>query len=194
MVNTTALTTGGFGIDCARCHKSFYNQSIDSTALVDACSGEVALGIPSTPAMTIYMGVKLNENDINFAIGAIAQRGVLFTPTAPNSPVRDEGSKFYFTPYNSMGFMDARASLSWQFNGDRTPLSDPYSSSRVSWILDKDYGGYRIGTILNLEYDTSGYTREMYICTSNPTAAPTPLPTPVRQLNDKSTIIKSLTK
>jgi hypothetical protein len=81
---------------------------------------------------------------------------VVFTKTAKNTPNLHNGAYWYYTPdveySRSMGF--APNSTIYQRNDDEFDLSN---NQRVSWFLNIQLGGYRLGSLYHLNGNTRYY-------------------------------------
>jgi hypothetical protein len=102
----------------------------------------------------LCLGGRDNTNDVLLVV-ACGLCDVVFTKTATKTPNPHNGAYWYYTPdildSRSMGF--APNSTIKQANNDYFDLSN---NQRVSWFLNVQAGGWRLGSLTDL-YDTRYY-------------------------------------
>jgi hypothetical protein len=116
---------------------------------------------------------------------AAAPTAQVFTETEINTPQLLNGTYWYNTPNQSIGFAPTNTIQQMQADAyESTFLGDAVSSPlRLSWHLYGD-GGWRLGDVLMLN-DSAAYFKQVW--TWNGPAAPPPAPKPVETYVRKST-------
>ena len=97
----------------------------------------------------------------SFKLGAFDTSTVILTQTLLNTPHLSNGVYWYFTPSFSFGF--SRDAL---INQDKADNLSTDGDARLSWHLDLNVGGFRLGSILNspnLNFATD-YMKAIYNC------------------------------
>lgn len=106
-------------------------------------------------------------------LAAAAPTSAVFTETVLNTPQLINGTYWYNTPSNSIGFAPT-ATIS-QNTADQVDTS---SVLRLSWHLNNIEGGWRLGSLTELNSSTA-YLKQVW--SWNGPAAPAPAPVYVRQ-------------
>ena len=106
------------------------------------------------PSTVLCLGGRDSTNDVLLVVSC-GLCSVVLTPTAKNTPNLHNGAYWYYSPdiilSQSMGF--APTATINQYNTD---TYDTSNNQRVSWNLDNGYGGWRLGSLMNL-YNNSPY-------------------------------------
>jgi hypothetical protein len=101
------------------------------------------------PTTSLCLGGRDSTNDVLLVVSC-GLCSVVFTKTAKNTPNIHNGAYWYYTPdvndSRSMGF--APNSTIDQRNPDYFDLSN---NQRVSWRLNTQWGGYRLGSLIDLD-------------------------------------------
>jgi hypothetical protein len=92
----------------------------------------------------------------NILLAAAAPTAQVFTETVGNTPQLLNGAYWYNTQFTSIGF--APTATITQTNADSR---DPLDPLRLSWHLDNEIGGWRIGAIINLNGSTA-YLKQVW--------------------------------
>ena len=149
---------------CTTCYETQYS-AVTTAIIIDQCTGPILFVGASRPW------------DSTFPLGAYGLSSEIHIRTELNKPHLSNGVKWYFTPGESFGFLDSRASLN-QLSAD---YQGNYSDSRLSWHLDNYTGGYRAGANVDLNRDTT-FRKSIYNCPNfefgNGSMSPSPMPTP----------------
>jgi hypothetical protein len=107
------------------------------------------------PTTILCLGGRDSTNDVLLVVSC-GHCSVVFTKTAKNTPNTHNGAYWYYSPdcngCLSMGF--APNSTINQWNPDTFDLSN---NQRVSWFLNIQWGGYRLGSLINLANDIRYY-------------------------------------
>jgi len=106
------------------------------------------------PSTVLCLGGRDSTNDVLLVVSC-GLCSVVLTPTAKNTPNLHNGAYWYYSPdisgSQSMGF--APNATITQRDADSYDLSN---NQRVSWLLYVGYGGWRLGSLIDL-YDNSRY-------------------------------------
>ena len=94
-----------------------------------------------------------------FKLGAFDLSSVILTQTLRNTPNLSNGVYWYFTPSLSFGF--SRNPLILQNEADVSPID---GDARLSWHLDLNVGGFRLGSIPPYLNDATTYQKAIYNC------------------------------
>ena len=104
----------------------------------------------------VFVGAKSSSSSSTFALGAFGTSNVFTVPFSTDTAYYDSGGAYWFRcypqPYNCFGF--ASSSRVTLLGGDYGEGSDD-CASRLSWNLDQSTGGYRVGCIIQLWYDST---------------------------------------
>ncbi len=103
------------------------------------------------PTTILCLGGRESTNDVLLVVSC-GLCSVVFTKTAKNTPNLHNGAYWYYTPHYSMGF--APNSTINQVNCDDFDRSN---NQRVSWHSSGSIGGWRLGSVLHLDYNTRYY-------------------------------------
>ena len=111
----------------------------------------------------------------SFLLGAFDLSSVIHTQTPLNSPTESNGVYWFFTPSASFGFSQ-NANIQEGSAG-----TDIEGETSLSWHLDLNVGGYRLGSIRGLN-DSTDYMKAIYNCptpdeTNPPSLDPISTPT-----------------
>ncbi|CAF0727637.1 unnamed protein product [Brachionus calyciflorus] len=132
------LTYNGFRIVYEALYSHRLNSS-DLTGLRNQCNLNSVICVG---------GSKVGSSILHLA--ACANCLSVLTETPLNSP-RKVGSAFWhFTPKESFGFAPNS-----EINQNNADFSNHYDNSRLSWHIDRNGGGWRLGSIIYLNNDTS---------------------------------------
>jgi hypothetical protein len=125
----------------------------------------------------ILAGKAVGSSTITLA--AAAQTSAVFTETVLNTPQLLNGTYWYNTPSNSIGFAPT-ATIS-QNTADQ---QDTSSVLRLSWHLNNTQGGWRLGSLTELNYSTA-YLKQVWTWNGvSTTPAPALAPVYVRQTSN----------
>jgi hypothetical protein len=116
-------------------------------------------------------------------LAAAAPTSAVFTVTVLNTPQLLNGTYWYNTPSNSIGFAPT-ATISQNIADQQ----DTSSVLRLSWHLNNTQGGWRLGSLTELNYETA-YLKQVWTwngvsTTPAPASAPAPAPVYVRQTSN----------
>jgi hypothetical protein len=112
-------------------------------------------------------------------LAAAAPTSAVFTETVLNTPQLINGTYWYNTPSNSIGFAPT-ATIS-QNTADQVDTS---SVLRLSWHLNNIEGGWRLGSLTELNSSTA-YLKQVWTWNGvSTTPAPAPAPVYVRQTSN----------
>ena len=126
----------------------------------------------------ILAGKAVGSSTITLA--AAAQTSAVFTETVINTPQLLNGTYWYNTPNQSIGFaptgtiLQGSADIEERFSG---------GDLRLSWHLISNQGGWRLGSVTELNYSTA-YLKQVWSwdgTRAGPAPAPAPAPVFVRQ-------------
>ena len=123
---------------CNECYNAMYSE-VTTTDKLSQCAGPI-----------LFVGAK-KDNTSTFLLGAYGLSSEIQTLTEIDKPHLSYGVKWYKTSGYSFGFLDRRGQL-LQSTAD---TGVDYPDSRLSWHLDQNVGGYRIGTLKELNGDSA---------------------------------------
>jgi hypothetical protein len=125
----------------------------------------------------ILAGKAVGSSTITLA--AAAPTSAVFTVTVLNTPQLLNGTYWYNTPSNSIGFAPT-ATISQNIADQQ----DTSSVLRLSWHLNNTQGGWRLGSLTELNYSTA-YLKQVWTWNGvSTTPAPAPAPVYVRQTSN----------
>ena len=127
----------------------------------------------------ILSGKAVGSSTITLA--AAAPTSAVFTETVLNTPQLLNGTYWYNTPSNSIGFAPT-ATISQNIADQQ----DTSSVLRLSWHLNNTQGGWRLGSLTELNYSTA-YLKQVWTwngVSTTPAPAPAPAPVYVRQTSN----------
>jgi hypothetical protein len=110
-------------------------------------------------------------------LAAAAPTSAVFTETVLNTPQLINGTYWYNTPSNSIGFAPT-ATISQNIADQQ----DTSSVLRLSWHLNNTQGGWRLGSLTELNYSTA-YLKQVWTWNGVSTT-PAPAPVYVRQTSN----------
>jgi hypothetical protein len=124
----------------------------------------------------ILAGKAVGSSTITLA--AAAQTSAVFTETVINTPQLLNGTYWYNTPNKSIGFAPTGTILQ-----NPADIEDRFSGGdlRLSWHLLSNQGGWRLGSLIDLNYSTA-YLKQVW--TWNGPTASAPAPVYVRQTSN----------
>jgi hypothetical protein len=104
----------------------------------------------------LCLGGRDSTNDVLLVVSC-GLCSVVFTKTAAYTPNLHNGAYWYYTPdcsdtCQSMGFAPNST-----INQDNPDTFDKSNNQRVSWRLNTQWGGYRLGSLIDLDYNTRYY-------------------------------------
>jgi len=114
-------------------------------------------------------------------LAAAAPTSAVFTETVLNTPQLLNGTYWYNTPSNSIGFAPT-ATISQNIADQQ----DTSSILRLSWHLNNIQGGWRLGSLTELNYSTA-YLKQVWTwngVSTTPAPALAPAPVYVRQTSN----------
>jgi hypothetical protein len=112
-------------------------------------------------------------------LAAAAPTSAVFTETVLNTPQLLNGTYWYNTPSNSIGFAPT-ATISQNIADQQ----DTSSVLRLSWHLNNIQGGWRLGSLTELNYSTA-YLKQVWTWNGvSTTPAPALAPVYVRQTSN----------
>jgi hypothetical protein len=123
----------------------------------------------------ILSGKAVGSSTITLA--AAAPTSAVFTVTVLNTPQLLNGTYWYNTPSNSIGFAPT-ATISQNIADQQ----DTSSVLRLSWHLNNTQGGWRLGSLTELNYSTA-YLKQVWTWNGVSTT-PAPAPVYVRQTSN----------
>jgi uncharacterized membrane protein len=107
------------------------------------------------PTTILCLGGRDSTNDVLLVVSC-ALCSVVLAKTEKNTPNLHNGAYWYYSPdangSRSIGF--APNSTINQYNADGI---DQFNNQRVSWHLTGSVGGFRLGSLINLDDDTRYY-------------------------------------
>ena len=125
----------------------------------------------------ILSGKAVGSSTITLA--AAAPTSAVFTVTVLNTPQLLNGTYWYNTPSNSIGFAPT-ATISQNIADQQ----DTSSVLRLSWHLNNTQGGWRLGSLTELNYSTA-YLKQVWTWNGvSTTPAPALAPVYVRQTSN----------
>jgi hypothetical protein len=125
----------------------------------------------------ILSGKAVGSSTITLA--AAAPTSAVFTETVLNTPQLLNGTYWYNTPSNSIGFAPT-ATISQNIADQQ----DTSSVLRLSWHLNNTQGGWRLGSLTELNYSTA-YLKQVWTWNGvSTTPAPALAPVYVRQTSN----------
>jgi hypothetical protein len=125
----------------------------------------------------ILAGKAVGSSTITLA--AAAPTSAVFTVTVLNTPQLLNGTYWYNTPSNSIGFAPT-ATISQNIADQQ----DTSSVLRLSWHLNNTQGGWRLGSLTELNYSTA-YLKQVWTWNGvSTTPAPALAPVYVRQTSN----------
>ena len=140
-VSVANLTSYG----CSVCYLQTYSAWTFSREISD-CTGPV-----------LFVGGRATSSS-SFTLGAFDSSTSIITETPLNIPHESNGVYWYFTKNRSIGF--SRVSY---INQNRADIATTDGDARLSWYVDNMYGGFRLGSILDL-YMADDYMKAVYNC------------------------------
>ena len=140
-VSVASLTSNG----CSVCYLQTYGTWTTSNN-IRGCTGPV-----------LFVGGRATSSS-SFTLGAFDSSTSILTQTPLNIPHKSNGVYWHFTQSDSFGF----SSVSYinQFKAD---IATTDGDARLSWHVDIPFGGYRLGSILDLNGATD-YMKAVYNC------------------------------
>jgi hypothetical protein len=147
-VNVAGLEAHG----CYICYDDLY-ASPTNTSMIDSCNGEY-----------LFVAARLGFETF-FELGAFALASDIKTQTALNTPHLANGVYWYFTPGYSFGFLNGTDLLQ-----NQADVSTSNGAARLSWHLDLNMGGNRVGNQISMDYNTR-YYKSIFSCPSSDSLA-----------------------
>ena len=125
----------------------------------------------------ILAGKAVGSSTITLA--AAAQTSAVFTETVLNTPQLLNGTYWYNTPSKSIGFAPTAT-----ISQNTADVTDRFSGGdlRLSWHLNNTQGGWRLGSLTELNYSTA-YLKQVWTWNGVSTT-PAPAPVYVRQTSN----------
>ena len=103
------------------------------------------------PSTVLCLGGRDSTNDVLLVVSC-GLCSVVLTPTAKNTPNLHNGAYWYYSPDYSIGFAP-NATIA-QYSVDNY---DQSNNQRVSWHLTGYDGGYRLGSLIDLNNNSRYY-------------------------------------
>ena len=146
-VQLNSVTTADLdSYGCSVCYLQIYATVTTSNDIRGCTSPNLFVGGRATGSST-------------FKLGAFDTSAVILTETLLDTPHLSNGVYWYFTQYRSFGF--SRNPLIQQDDADILSID---GDARLSWHLDIDMGGYRLGSIPPYLNVATNYEKAIYNC------------------------------
>jgi len=126
----------------------------------------------------ILSGKAVGSSTITLA--AAAPTSAVFTETVLNTPQLLNGAYWYNTPSKSIGFAPTAT-----ISQNTADVTDRFSGGdlRLSWHLNNTQGGWRLGSLIDLNYSTA-YLKQVWTWNGPTASSPAPAPVYVRQTSN----------
>ena len=103
------------------------------------------------PSTVLCLGGRDSTNDVLLVVSC-GLCSVVLTQTAKNTPNLHNGAYWYYSPVYTIGFAPNAT-----FYENAADTYDESNNQRVSWLLYGGYGGWRLGSLINLYSDSRYY-------------------------------------